>query len=91
MSIKIIQLSEHERIVAVVPQRAAGPGWGNSPTWVHIVDYANNTHREECIQPEERTPELHALYAPAAAMTEALLAAVPVKKARTKRSAAANG
>lgn len=88
MSIKTIHLGAHERIVAIVPERAAGPGWANAPTRVHIVNYETNTHREECIQPNERTAELHALYGPAAAMMDALFTAVPTKKARPARQQA---
>ena len=91
MAERIIKLAEHERIVAVVPQRAAGPGWANSPTWVHIVDYSTGQHREECIQPEERSAALHHLYAVGAAMQAALIEAVPAKKARRRAPGGGNG
>lgn len=68
-----------ERVIAVVPQRAAGPGWANAPTWVYIATNDGRL-REECIQPDERTPELHALYAAGEAMCNALLCAVPTTK-----------
>lgn len=68
-----------ERVIAVVPQRAAGPGWANAPTWVYIATNDGRL-REECIQPEERTRDLHTLYAAGEAMCNALLAAVPTKK-----------
>lgn len=84
MAERIIRLSEYERIVAVVPQRAAGPGWANSPTWVHIVDYSSGKHREECIQPDERSPALQHLYAAGEAMQSALLASVSTKKVKRK-------
>lgn len=32
-----LTLAADEQIVAVVPERAAGPGWSNTPVWVHIV------------------------------------------------------
>jgi hypothetical protein len=75
---KKIKLERGERIIAVVPELAAGPGWSNAPTWVYIKRN-DGTLREECIQPEERTPELHALFSPGCAMCGALLFAVPVR------------
>jgi hypothetical protein len=80
-----ITLNPHEKVVAVVPERCHGPGWSNSPTWVHIVDYSTAKHRAECIQPEERTPALDALFAAGEAMHRSLLAAVPVKVAKEKK------
>lgn len=81
---RIIELHDGERVVAVVPCRAAGPGWSNAPTWVHIVNYKTGTHREECIQPDERSPALQHLYAAGEAMQSALLASVSTKKAKRK-------
>lgn len=74
-----IKLNRNEKVVAVVPTYAAGPGWANAPAWVHIVDYATNKHRCECIQPEERTPALDALFHAGSAMCSALMGAVPTK------------
>jgi hypothetical protein len=55
--VKRISLHEHDRIVAVVPESCAGPGWANSPLWVHIVNSNLGTHRLECLQPDEQ-PEV---------------------------------
>lgn len=77
-----IKLGQSEKIIAVVPQWAAGPGWANAPTWVHIVDHATDKYRCECIQPDERTAALHALYAAGAAMCSALVDAVPARRAK---------
>ena len=81
MKARTIKLNHGERVVAVVPERCSGPGWSNAPTWVYIVTNDGKL-REECIQPEERTPELHTLFAAGEAMCNALAAAVPVKKAK---------
>lgn len=91
MAERIIKLSEHERIVAMVPQRAGGPGWANAPTWVHIVDYSSGRYREECIQPDERSVALHHLYAAGEAMQAALLAAVGTKKTKRRAPSAPGG
>lgn len=79
-----ITLNPNEQIMAVVPERASGPGWSNAPTWVHIVDYSTNKHRAECIQPDERTWALDVLFSAAEAMHRSLLAAVPTKTVKGK-------
>jgi hypothetical protein len=78
---KTIKLGYGERIIAVVPERCAGPGWSNAPIWVYIRTNAGDL-REECIQPDERTSDMHVLFGPGAAMAEELLRAVPVRKAK---------
>jgi hypothetical protein len=79
---KTIKLHEGERVVAVVPERCAGPGWSNTPTWVYIATN-DGKMREECIQPNERTHELHALFHAGEAMTMALKGAVPLRRIKT--------
>ena len=76
MKPKTIKLSHGERIVAVVPDRCSGPGWSNAPVWVFIATNDGRL-REECIQPEERTSEMHTLFCAGEAMCKALLSAVP--------------
>lgn len=68
-----------ERIIAVVPERAAGPGWSNAPTWVYIETNEGRL-REECIQPEERTPELNMLYGIGEIVCSLLISAIPTYK-----------
>lgn len=75
----MIKLGEHERIVAVVPQRASGPGWANSPTWVHIVDHATGKWRQECLQPEEHSAELLTIYSIGALLCQQLITTVECK------------
>lgn len=73
---KTIPLEEGERVIAVVPAPACGPGWANEPTWVYIVS-RDGRLRQACIQPWDRSEGLHALYGVGAAMCDALLLAVP--------------
>lgn len=56
-----VRLKPGERIVAVVPEYCAGPGWANRPIWVHIVNQANH-YRMECIQPEQQSKEQQLLF-----------------------------
>ena len=87
MKPKTIKLHPGERVIAVVPERCGGPGWANAPTWVYVI--ANDGRcRLECIQPEERTPQLHALYRAGEAMCAALLASVPQRRVKPRREAA---
>lgn len=80
---KVIHLFEDERIIAVIPERCSGPGWGNSPVWVYIAAQAGGL-REECIQPSERTSEMNTLFYPGEAMVAALMNAVPQRKIKSK-------
>ena len=82
---KTIKLAVGERIVAVIPEWCAGPGWSNAPTWVYIATNDGRL-RQECIQPEERTPELHTLFAAGNAMCNALAAAVPSVRTKVKKA-----
>lgn len=86
MKPKTIKLNYGERVIAVVPERCAGSGWVNAPAWVYIATNDGRL-REECIQPEERTPMLHTLFAAGDKMCAALSAAVPVTKGKTRPKA----
>jgi hypothetical protein len=79
---KPIAIKHGERVLAVVPEVCGGPGWANSPTWVYIGS-RDGTFRAECIQPDERTPELHALFSAGVAMCNALRDAVLVKHTKS--------
>jgi hypothetical protein len=81
---KTIQLNPDEHIIAVVPAFAAGPGWSNQPLWVYIEQSATKKLRTECIQPDEQTPEMRALFAPGAAMAAALVRSVPAEEVAEK-------
>jgi len=78
---RAIRLAADERIIAVVPEFCSGPGWANAVAWVYIVN-SSGAFRQDCIQPDERTEALHALFAVGEAVNRALVAAVPVNKAK---------
>lgn len=80
MSKKTITLSRNERIIAVVPECASGPGWSNHLAWVYVANYVTCEFRQVAIQVDEMTPELLALHAAGAAMCESLIRAVPTRK-----------
>ena len=83
----MIKLQPHEYIVACVPRYAAGPGYGNSYMEVLIVDGATGALRTVALQPEQRTPAMHALFAICEAAHSAMLAEVQnvTKKAKVKK------
>lgn len=80
---KTITLQEGEIVIAVVPEYASGPGWANQPTWVYVRD-SQGKCRMVCIQPDERSASLNALFHAGEAMTRCLINAVPVKRAKRK-------
>lgn len=91
MAERIIELHDGERVVAVVPCCAAGPGWSNAPTWVHIVNYKTGIHREECIQPEERSEALNYIYYIGESVHAALYASVRTRPAKRRTRACKGG
>lgn len=78
-----------EKVVTAFAEYAAGPGWANRPIWV-IVRGADQRLREECIQPEDQTAEMHALFRVSNAAHEAMRSAVEsaVAARRTRRKVA---
>ena len=80
---KVLELKEHDRVVTAFANSAAGPGWANSPLWVVIRDGMTGLYREECIQPEEQTDEMHALY-PFSQLAHVKMMAAVVRSARRK-------
>ena len=84
MKSKTIHLADGERILAVVPEYCSGPGWANQIVVVYIST-GDWEIRQEYIQPEERTPAMHALFSSGAAITAALLSAVPMKKEAVRK------
>lgn len=75
-----IKLTGNERIVAAVPETITGAGYRNFIIWVHIVDYSKQTWREECIQPDEQTPVMIALFNPLEQAHKSMLGAIKVAK-----------
>ena len=76
---KTIKLIHGERIVAVVPEYRYGPGWSDAPVWVYIATNHGRL-RQERIQPNERTPQMHVLFRAGEAMCMALMEAVPQRE-----------
>ena len=68
-----MKLQKDERIVTAFAEYCAGPGWSNKPIWV-IVGGPKGMRRE-CIQPEEQTVEMCALFSISAAVQSAMRAA----------------
>jgi hypothetical protein len=75
-----IDLKDNERIVAAIPETITGAGYHNFIIWVHIVDYSKQTWREECIQPEEQTPVMIALFKPLEQAHEVMLGEIETVK-----------
>lgn len=76
-----VKLKRGERIVAVVPESASGPGWANQVVWVYIDGPGGI--RMDCLQPSEMSEQMQILFAPGAAMHAALLDAVPWEREET--------
>lgn len=76
-----LRLKRGERIVAVVPEPASGPGWGNQVVWVYIDGPSGI--RFDCLQPSEMSEPMQILFAPGAAMHSALVDAVPWEREET--------
>lgn len=87
---KKITLTEHEDIIAAVPKYCSGPGWGNTPIYVHIIDYSTNKYRYECFQPEEQSPEMQLLFGICAIsysqMRDAVMARTKVKRTNNTKT-----
>jgi hypothetical protein len=75
-----------EKIVTAFAEYAAGPGWANRPLWV-IVRGADLRIREECIQPQNQTAEMHALFRVSNAAHEAMKSAVEAAVEAKRRCA----
>lgn len=73
---KIIVLGPEEKVLAVVPEFCAGPGWANTPVWVYIGNFSDKTFRQECLQPEEQSEEIGTLFSIGVATNAALIRAI---------------
>ena len=74
---KAIKLNRNERVVAVVPEKAHGPGWSNWLVWVFIDD--GSTIRRESLQRDEMSMPLYVLFGVGCEVNESLMAAVSVE------------
>ena len=71
---KTIKLNRNERVVAIVPEKASGPGWSNWLVWVFIDD--GTTIRRESLQQDEMSMPLHVLFGVGCEVHDSLMAAV---------------
>jgi hypothetical protein len=72
-------ISKTDTIVCAYAERAAGPGWANSPLWV-IVRNEDGKLRQEVLQPDEQSREVVALYSISEAVHHAMLYALRERK-----------
>jgi hypothetical protein len=72
---RALAITERHSIVTAWAERASGPGWSNALVWVIVRD-GNGVLRQECLQPEEQTAEMHHLFGVSAAAAQAMLIAV---------------
>ena len=70
------KLGPDEYVVAAFAEHASGPGWANSPVVMIVYDRSTGKLRQEGLQPEEQTAEMHTLYDVSAAAHGAMTAAV---------------
>lgn len=78
-----MKLKKGESIVTAWAEYCSGPGWSNAPIWVIVRD-ANKGLREECIQPEDQTPEMLWLFATCASANRSMVAAVNARRLKGK-------
>jgi hypothetical protein len=64
-----------ETIIAVVPERCSGPGWGNAILWVYWRDSAGRI-QQESLQPDEQSSEIMTLFRVCETAHHAMLQAV---------------
>lgn len=68
-------MTKDDYIITAYAERASGPGWANSPVWIIVRD-GNGIIRQECLQPDEQSAEVLALYEVSAAAHRSMIAAV---------------
>lgn len=81
-----IALKPRERVLTAFAERASGPGWSNRPLWIVIVSPTDGI-RVECIQPDDHTPAMIALYDVSEAAHSAMMRAVEAVIRRTSDEA----
>ena len=75
----VVTLQKHEKVLAVVPEKAEGPGWSNILVWVYVGNHQTNTFRSIALQAEDFGDELWTLFKPGVAIHEALTAALKIE------------
>ncbi len=56
------KIGTDEHVVAAYAEPAVGPGWANTPVWVIVRNNRDGTMRHECIQPDDQSRDMRALY-----------------------------
>ena len=64
----VLGLGEFDEILTGYALPANGPGWSNSPFWVIVRNRQTGLIKEECLQPEQQSPELRDWYVALAAV-----------------------
>lgn len=77
------KLRKGESIVTAFAEGASGPGWSNALVWV-IIRRVDGALEQECLQPDEQTAEMSALYAVSAAAHGSMTRACRKKLVRRK-------
>lgn len=80
------RFDEHDQVITAYAQRASGPGWSNQPVWIAVRSRWDGSYRLECLQPEELSMEIWALYDISETVNKAMTDAV--KAVMEKRRAA---
>ncbi len=76
-----MKLNKGETIVTAYAEHASGPGWSNVPIWV-IIRTQGHSLRIECVQPEDQTPTMIALYKVSEAAHLSMTQAVKILSAK---------
>ena len=80
-----MKLNRDEKIISVVPECCGGPGWTNQVMWVHIVDYATNKYRSECLQWGDLTDTQRILFSLGVTMISQLLNSVEIEATEAEK------
>lgn len=74
-----MKLNKDDTILTAYAESAKGPGWSNQPIWVIVYHPPTGEIRRECLQPEDHTPEISALYSVSEAAHRAMTSEVAYK------------
>jgi hypothetical protein len=81
-----MEFSEHDQIITAYAQKAHGPGWSNQPVWVVVRSRLDSSYRLECLQPDEFSMNIWALYDVSEAAHKAMVEAIKVHLAKRDKS-----
>lgn len=77
-------IEKEDKIVTAFAESASGPGWANQPVWIIVRDKLGNL-REECLQPEEQTETMQAIYKISQAVHQVMKHEVEINQRKGKR------